>query len=263
MSVFPPSRVAGGVTSTDADVDGETGPERILTAPGAERAREVATAAVERGDLLTAFGRCTVEYDGRAASTLGAGDRLVVVKPDGTALVHTEEGHRPVNWQPPGCEHAFEVVDGRLRLESERSSPDERLVVEFESVASVVAYDVRDEEELDLAGTEADLRERVLAEPEIVEPGLEPLATERDTPAGAVDVYAEDADGNTVVIELKRRRVGPDAVGQLDRYVRALRRDLHEEATVRGILVAPSVTERGRRLLAEKGLEFVAAEPPA
>jgi len=28
------------------------------------------------------------------------------------------------------------------------------------------------------------------------------------------------------------------------------------------MLVAPSVTERGRRLLAEHGLEFVALEPP-
>jgi len=62
-------------------------------------------------------------------------------------------------------------------------------------------------------------------------------------------------------VELKRRRVGPDAVGQLQRYVDALRRDLHAEAAVRGILVAPSVTDRARGLLAEKGLEFVALEP--
>lgn len=247
--------IDGGINSEDS--------ARVFTAPGLTRAREAARAALERGDLLTAFGRCTVDYDGRATSTLGAGDRLLVVKPDGTALVHTDEGHQPVNWQPPGCEHTFRVTDGRLELESKRSSPDERLVVAFETVTTLVTYDVSDDKNLDLAGTEADLRERILTEPELVEPGLEPLATERDTPAGAVDVYAEDADGNVVVLELKRRRVGPDAVGQLDRYVRALRRDLHEGTTIRGILVAPSVTERGRRLLAEKSLEFVAVEPPA
>jgi RecB family endonuclease NucS len=64
------------------------------------------------------------------------------------------------------------------------------------------------------------------------------------------------------VVELKRRRVGPDAVSQLNRYVDALRRDIHDGATVRGILVAPSVTDRARRLLAERGLAFVSLEPP-
>jgi len=55
--------------------------------------------------MVTLFGRCTVDYEGRAASTLGPGDRHVMLKPDGSALVHTDEGQQPVNWQPPGCEH--------------------------------------------------------------------------------------------------------------------------------------------------------------
>jgi RecB family endonuclease NucS len=60
---------------------------------------------------------------------------------------------------------------------------------------------------------------------------------------------------------LKRRRVGPDAVSQLSRYVRALERDLHADAELRGLLVAPSVTERAEALLAEEGLEFVSLTP--
>lgn len=63
------------------------------------------------------------------------------------------------------------------------------------------------------------------------------------------------------VVELKRRRVGPDAVGQLDRYVEALSRDLPVARSIRGILVAPSVTDRAERLLAEKELEFIALDP--
>jgi len=81
----------------------------------------------------------------------------------------------------------------------------------------------------------------------------------RATPAGAVDIYGGDADGRTVVVELKQRRVGPDAVGQVDRYVGALERDLHDDTEIRGILVAPSITDRARELLAEKGMEFVAS----
>ncbi|PSP46193.1 endonuclease NucS, partial [Halobacteriales archaeon QH_6_66_25] len=77
----------------------------------------------------------------------------------------------------------------------------------------------------------------------------------------AVDIFGEDAEGNAVVVELKRRRFGPDAVGQLNRYVEALRRDLHADATVRGILVAPSVTDRAGRLLERRDLEFVSLSP--
>jgi len=232
-----------------------------LSYPEADTARDLVARAVDRGAMVTLFGRCTVEYDGRAASSLGPGDRHVTLKPDGAALVHTDEGQQPVNWQPPGCEHSVSAAAGALEVHSERSNPDETLEISFETVAHAAAFDVSDPEELAVTGTEADLKERILEDPDLVEPGFTPLATERATPAGAVDIYGEDESGRTVVVELKRRRVGPDAVGQLDRYVDALERDLHAGTAVRGILVAPSVTDRARQLLAKKGLEFVSLEP--
>jgi RecB family endonuclease NucS len=217
--------------------------------------------AFEDGALVTLHGRCSVEYEGRAASTLGPGDRLVVLKPDGTALVHTETGRTPVNWQPPGCEHRASVRDGHLRVTSRRSSPDERLDVRFDRVYQLTAMDATDEGTLDLTGSEEDLREHVLDAPEVVEPGFEPVATERETAAGPVDVFGRDDDGTPVVVELKRRRVGPDAVGQLRRYVEAVRREAGDGAGVRGVLVAPSVTERAADLLDGAGLEHVALDP--
>ena len=265
---------AGGDAETDDEPELPSAPDgaasgrgvETVAAPDPAAALAVCERTLARGAMLTVFGRCCVEYDGRASSSLGPGDRLLVCKPDGSVLVHTDEGQQPVNWQPPGCTVEPALVDDggdeRLRVRSERSTPAEELLVAFESVAQVSAYDAVDAEELALTGTEADLRERVLDDPTLVEPGFTPLATERETPAGAVDIYGEDADGRTVVLELKRRRVGPDAVGQLSRYVDALRRDLHDAAAVRGVLVAPSVTDRARRLLAEEGLEFVALEPP-
>ena len=240
-----------------------TDDHRTATAPAPDDARALVEEGLEREAIVTMFGHCTVDYEGRAASTLGPGDRLVVLKPDGTALVHTDEGQQPVNWQPPGCTHSVRVEDETLVLRSERETPAELLVVTFERVDHVAVFDATDPSDLSLVGTEADLRERILEDPALVEAGFEPRATERETPAGAVDIYGEDADGNAVVVELKRRRVGPDAVGQLTRYVDALERDLHAEADIRGILVAPSVTDRARKLLAERGLEFIAVEPTA
>ena len=217
--------------------------------------------AFRRGDLVTVFGRCTVEYDGRARSSLGPGDRVLLLKPDGSALVHTDEQRTPVNWQPPGCDHFASVRDGRLRVRSVRRSPEELLDVRFARVDHLVAYDVTDPDELDLRGSEADLKEHVVANPERIEPGFEPLATERETAAGPVDVYGEDAAGRPVAVELKRRRVGPDAVGQLRRYVDALERELGDGVDVRGVLVAPSLTDRAAALLDHQGLEFVALDP--
>ena len=233
-----------------------------LSFPAPLTALDLVERAIDREALVTLFGACTVEYAGRASSSLGLGDRHVMLKPDGAALVHTDTGQQPVNWQPPGSDHSVGVEDDCLVVRAERTTPDESLAVTFDTVAHAAAFDGSDPADLALTGTEADLQQYVLEHPDAIEPGFTPLVTERQTAAGAVDVYGEDDRGRTVVVELKRRRVGPDAVGQLDRYVAALERDLHADTELRGILVAPSVTDRARQMLATRGLEFVALEPP-
>ena len=217
--------------------------------------------AFEEGRMVTAFGRCTVDYDGRASSELGPGDRLVVCKPDGTVLVHTDENRKPVNWQPPGCTHHASLRDGRLRIRSVRSSPSERLDVCFRRLEQVTAYEVEGRSDLTLTGSEEDLRTRILDDPSSVEPGFRPTATERETAAGPVDIFGADVDDQPVVVELKRRRVGPSAASQLRRYVEAVDEEFPDEG-VRGILVAPSVNDRAAALLQERDLEFVSLSPP-
>jgi endonuclease len=229
--------------------------------PALETACEAVAEGLEREAMITIFGRCTVDYDGRASSRLEAGARHVMLKPDGTALVHTDEGQQPINWQPPGCDHTVSCEDGVLVVESVRISPEERLAVSFDRVLQLSTFAGTEPADVAVVGTEEDLRQRILKDPSLLESGFVPLATERETPAGAVDIYGKDGAGRSVVVELKRRRVGPDAVGQLRRYVDALSRDLHADAEVRGILVAPSVTDRADRLLSRHDLEFVALEP--
>ncbi|MFC6717241.1 endonuclease NucS [Natrialbaceae archaeon GCM10025810] len=238
---------------------------RTLESPAPDVARDAIAEGFARDALVTVVGRCTVAYDGRASSRLEPGDRHVMFKPDGAALVHTDVGQQPVNWQPPGCEHEvfLEEGTGALCMRSQRPTPEERLLVTFEPerILQVSLLSLWDSSDLSVQGTEEDLRRRILDDPDLLEPGFSPLSTERATPAGAVDIYGEDSSGRAVVVELKRRRVGPDAVSQLRRYVDALERDLHADKVVRGVLVAPSVTDRARRLLGEHGLEFVSLEP--
>jgi hypothetical protein len=242
----------------------------VTVSTSRDPAPRTALAAVEdglaAGALVTLHGRCRVDYEGRAASELGPGDRVVVLKPDGAALVHTDEGRTPVNWQPPGSTHGASVRDDALVVVSTRESPAERLAVTFDRVYQVTAMDAADDAALDLAGSEADLREAVLADPTLVADWFEPTATERETDAGPVDLFGRDDEGRPVVVELKRRRVGPDAVGQLRRYVDAVAREagVAERAdgpAVRGVLVAPSVTDRAADLLAEHGFVHAAVDP--
>ena len=238
-------------------------PVTTLHRPTHRDALVAVTEAIEAGDLCSILGRCTVEYEGRAESSLGAGDRLVLLKPDGSALVHTDEGRTPVNWQPPGSEHTAAVRDGTLHVVSRRETPNETLTVAFEAVYQLTTMDADDGQELDLRRTEAELQRRIVDDPAIVEDGFEVVEVERRSPAGAMDIFGRDSEGRPVVVELKRRRVGPDAVGQLSRYVDAVRREEGGDETgsdVRGVLVAPSVTPRAEDLLARDGFEFVAVE---
>ncbi|MFW5938566.1 MAG: endonuclease NucS, partial [Halanaeroarchaeum sp.] len=150
------------MTATPDDPDAA----RVRRFPGADETLETVQDGIESDALVTLFGRCRVDYDGRAASRLGPGDRLVVLKPDGTILVHTDEGREPVNWQPPGCTHDPAVEDGEFVVRSQRASPDEELIVRFDRVVQVAAFEVTDTEDLSLSGTEEDLRERIVADPD-------------------------------------------------------------------------------------------------
>ncbi|MEF8809190.1 MAG: endonuclease NucS, partial [Natronomonas sp.] len=98
---------------------------RTRTDPTPAEAAELVRDGLDRDALVTLFGRCTVDYEGRAASELGPGDRHLMLKPDGAALVHTDEGQQPVNWQPPGCEHNCRTDGSDFVVESHRSTPEE------------------------------------------------------------------------------------------------------------------------------------------
>ncbi|GAA0471055.1 endonuclease NucS (plasmid) [Halococcus dombrowskii] len=235
-------------------------PVSTLTDPTLKDAHYLVDTGLKHGEMLTIVGKCEVDYDGRASSHLASGERLVILKPDGTLLVHRNKQRKPVNWQPPGSTHSARLNDDHLIVESVRSSPHEELEITFQTVAQASRLELDDMSEFALEGSEEDLRQRILADPDILETGFNAMATERETSAGPIDIYGQDADGTPIAVELKRRRVGPDAVGQLNRYVEALERN-RPGKSVRGILVAPSVTERAKQLLTSEGLEFVSLTP--
>ncbi|MDY6774355.1 MAG: endonuclease NucS [Candidatus Nanohaloarchaea archaeon] len=227
--------------------------KELLEDPEVEEVAELVEKYASRPYTVQVNGLCSVNYQGRAKSSLDRGERLVVIKQDSALLVHGPENYQPKNWQPEV--DSWEVEAGEeLFLEARREDPEERVEIRFEEVELVLVTQMVDRSELKLRGHEVDIHESIEEDPELVEEGLKLIERERKTPAGYIDVFGRDSDDRYVVVEVKRN---PDynTVLQLQRYVDEIEEEFASE--VRGILVAPKMTDNVLDYLEERGLEFV------
>jgi len=223
-------------------------------------AKEVLEKGFRARQVVLIIGNCTVDYEGRASSTLEWGERIMIVKEDGSVLVHRPTGYEPVNWQPPRCMMSVRVDEGSLIVTASRSQPKETVSVEFNKLSLIAAGKLADVGEFALHVTEAQMKQAILVAPELVEAGLKPLQEEKSLgEAGFTDIVAEDKEGRLVVIELKRVPASKDAVMQLQRYLDTLRRRINRP--LRGLVVAPELRKSAQPSLDSLKLEFVRLAP--
>jgi len=215
--------------------------------------------AVSQRKTILVIGDCWVHYRGRASSKLEPGERILIIKEDGSLLVHRSVGYEPVNWQPPGCIFHVRVTDNALEIHAVRQKPAESVKVFFDRIHLVSAISLADSGEFSLYASEEDMQKAILLEPSLVEEGFKPMSYEKKVEPGFVDVYGVDKDGNFVVVEIKRKTAGNEAVLQLSKYVDAIKSKVNRK--VRGILVAPSIAKGVQRLLVTVGLDFRALDP--
>ncbi len=227
---------------------------KFKAAPRGNEAHEI-TNSRKPDSLMLILGECRVKFKGRAESFLDYGERLVLVKKDGSVLVHRGEGCEAVNWQPPGTKTAFILDNRQLVLHAYRSSPPEKMRIRFRKIKLIAHSQLNDKAEIKLTGMEADYVEMVKKDPGVIEDGLRITDRERRTESGAIDLYGRDKNNTPVIIEVKRSIAGIPAVYQLEAYVQDLKRKNHE-AEVRGILCAPRVPPMVQTLLRERGLEY-------
>jgi RecB family endonuclease NucS len=207
-----------------------------------------------RGNMATIIGRCRVVYAGRSSSFLDYGDRLVIAKPDGTVMVHGDSKREPLNWQPPGASVQYSIDDG-LVVEAVRKRPAEDMYIHFEQVRAISIFHLDDQAEIRKAGAEMHMVDLIEKDPSVIEPGLRVIRREMATKSGYIDLFCEDSEGRPVVVEVKRARISPRAVHQLEAYLIDMRKK-NKDAPIRGILCAPRISEMARTLIEEKGLEF-------
>src|ERR687893_395717 len=197
--------------------------------------------------------RCSVEYSGRLSARLPEALRLVMVKADGSVLVHADAGgYKPLNWMTPPT--VVEEGDGRIVVRKLKG--EDRLEIELGEGVSDVAHAMdADADRLEKDGVEADLQALLAGALDRCGEGFRLVRREWPTDIGPVDLMCRDGEDGWVAVKIKR--VGTiDAVEQLARYLERIRLD-PAKADCRGVLAATSVKPQARVLADARGIAWV------
>ena len=207
--------------------------------------------------------RCSVDYAGRLSAHLPEATRVLMLKADGSLLVHSDGGsYKPLNWMSPPC--AFESLDpsddeaaaGVVEVwrVTQRKTGDALIVRLFEVLADDT-HELGVDPGLEKDGVEAHLQQLLAAQVDVLGDGHTLVRREYQTPIGPVDLLVRDAEGASVAVEIKRR--GEVAgVEQLTRYLELLNRD-PLLAPVRGVFAAQEIKPQARTLAEDRGIRCV------
>ena len=208
---------------------------------------------------------CTATYSGRLDAHLPLARRLLVVKADGSVLLHADGGsYKPLNWMSPPCTLTVSTPSDEAAVLGvtevwtvQQAKSDDRLVVELYEVVHDSSHELGADPGLVKDGVEAHLQELLAEQITLLGDGHTLVRREFPTAIGPVDILARDpSDGfRHVAVEIKRRAT-IDAVEQLTRYLELLNRD-PLLAPVRGILAAQSIAPQARVLATDRGIDVL------
>ena len=219
------------------------------------------------------FADCSVDYMGRLSAHLPRATRLLVIKNDGSVLIHSDGGsYKPLNWMSPPAR--LHIAD-RAEIDStsladeldsdvcelwtvQAAKTDDRLVIRVFDKINEMSHDLGIDPGLIKDGVEADLQRLLSEQIELLGAGYRMVRREYPTAIGPVDILAKDASGVSVAVELKR--VGDiDGVEQLTRYLELLNRD-PLLAPVQGVFAAQRIKPQARTLAEDRGIRCVSLD---
>ena len=201
--------------------------------------------------------RCEVRYSGRLTAVLPQALRLLMVKADGSFMVHADSGgFKPSNWMtaPTVIEEEGDPPT-RIVVRKRAGATEDRLEIDIAEVVSDVVHDMGEAAALEKDGVERDLQEALAAAPQLCGEGFRLVRREWPTDIGPVDLMCRDGADAWIAVEIKRVAT-IDAVEQLTRYLERIRRD-PAMASCRGILAAQSFKPQARVLAQARGLACV------
>ena len=198
--------------------------------------------------------RCEVRYSGRLQAVLPEALRLLMIKSDGSVMVHADTGgYKPQNWMTPPT--VIEEEPGSIVVRKRAGATEDRLDIRIAEVVSDVTHDMGEAAALEKDGVERDLQEALAAAPVSCGEGFRLVRREWPTDIGPVDLMCRDDEDGWIAVEIKR--IGTiDAVEQLARYLERIRRD-PAMADCRGVLAAQAVKPQARVLAEARGIAWV------
>lgn len=219
--------------------------------------------SLQRGELTTFFCHCSIQYSGRAESYLDFGDRIIIIKQDGTVLIHQPEGGVPINYikAPAKCEFELQREEEQELLFFQATSGNDQIQVHITEIYHYYAQRLIDGKKQDLSGKESEMSDMLREQPELISPDFKPLSREEHTKYGFIDVFGHLGDGTLAVIECKRYTAGLSAVSQLRRYVEKIK-SAKGITKVTGILAAPAITANALEMLHNFQCSFKQVDPP-
>ena len=196
--------------------------------------------------------RCEVVYAGRVSALLPMALRLIMMKADGSIMVHSDAGgYKPQNWMTPPTR--IDVGGDAIVVRKGSGASEETLEIRIEEVVSDSEHDLGEAARLEKDGVERDLQEAIASATDVLVDGMALVRREFPTPIGPVDIVCADVDGGWVAVEVKRV-VTIDAVEQITRYLDFLRRE-PGMAGCRGMLVGESVKPQARTLATSRDID--------
>ncbi len=202
--------------------------------------------------------RCTVDYVGRLTAHLPEATRVIMVKADGSVLIHSDGGsYKPLNWMSPPCTTRIAASDeeGVAETWTVENKAGEQLVIAVHEHLHITEHDLGTDPGLVKDGVEAHLQKLLAEQVGVLGTGWRLVRREFPTAIGPVDLMCRDASGVAVAVEIKRRGE-IDGVEQLTRYLELLNRD-PLLAPVEGVFAAQEIKPQARVLAEDRGIRCV------
>ena len=199
--------------------------------------------------------RCEVRYTGRLTAVLPEALRLLMIKSDGSVMVHADTGgFKPQNWMTPPT--VIEEEEGLIVVRKRAGATEDRLDIRVVEVVSDVTHDMGEAAALEKEGMERELQELLADAPERCGEGLRLVRREWPTDIGPVDLMCRDAEDGWIAVEIKRVAT-IDAVEQLTRYLERIEADPSFSSPCRGVLAAQQIKPQARVLAESRGIACV------
>jgi endonuclease len=203
--------------------------------------------------------RCQVDYAGRLTAHLPMATRVLMMKADGSVLVHSDGGsYKPLNWMSPPCTVNEGTNDDGVVEWTVTGKDGDTLRILLEEIHHDLSHELGVDPGLQKDGVEKHLQELLAEHPATLADGLTLVRREFPTPIGPVDLMCRDAAGASVAVEVKRRGE-IDGVEQLTRYLELLNRD-PLLAPVAGIYAAQLIKPQARTLAEDRGIKCVVVD---